>query len=62
MNKMGEYSPWESLGGELTSGISATSWSDNRIDAFARGNDNELHHIYYDGHGWSKWERLGGDL
>jgi len=62
MNKVGEYSKWESLGGDLSSGISATSWGNNRIDAFAKGNDNELHHIFYNGNSWSKWERLGGNL
>ena len=35
---------WESLGGVITSEISAVSWSANRIDRFARGTDNAMYH------------------
>ena len=56
MNKMGEYSKWKNLGGELTSSISVTSSADRRIDVSGRGTKNELVYIYFEGNKWSKWE------
>ena len=54
-------SGWESLGGLLTSGPDVCSWAQGRLDVFARGEDNALWHIWFDG-GWSGWESLGGLL
>jgi hypothetical protein len=51
----------ESLGGGLTSGPTACSWGQGRLDVFVRGADNALHHKWYDG-SWSDWESLGGGL
>lgn len=56
------WSGWESLGGVLTSAPSASSWQNNRLDVFARGTDNALYHIWWDGRAWSNWEDLGGTL
>jgi hypothetical protein len=53
---------WQSLGGTLTSKPGAASWAANRLDAFARGTDNQMWHISWSGGGWSGWEPLGGSL
>jgi hypothetical protein len=45
----------------LSSDPAAVSWGPNRIDVFARGTDNALKHIYYNG-SWRSWESLGGTL
>jgi hypothetical protein len=50
---------WESLGGVLTSGPDVSSWTANRLDVFARGQDNGLWHLGFDS-GWSDWDSLGG--
>jgi hypothetical protein len=52
---------WESLGGVLTSGPGASSWSAGRLDVFVRGTDSALWHKWYE-NGWSGWESLGGVL
>jgi hypothetical protein len=51
---------WESLGGELSSGPCVCSWAAGRLDVFARGTDNALWHLSYDG-GWGPWEQLGAN-
>jgi IPT/TIG domain-containing protein len=57
------WSPWENLGGVLTSAPSAVSWGNqNRIDVFARGSDYGLWHAWWDGTRWGGWEPLGGVL
>jgi hypothetical protein len=52
---------WESLGGVLTSGPAASSWSSGRLDVFVRGTDSALWHKWFQ-NGWSGWESLGGVL
>ena len=52
---------WESLGGILTSGPGASSWSSGRLDVFVRGTDSAMWHKWYE-NGWSDWESLGGTL
>ena len=37
-----DWSPWEDLGGSLTSAPSVTSWGRNRLDVFARGVTNSI--------------------
>jgi hypothetical protein len=40
-----------------------TSWGSGRLDVFARGTDNGLWHIAWQGsYGWSGWEAQGGSL
>ncbi|GGK63994.1 hypothetical protein GCM10011405_09940 [Rufibacter glacialis] len=51
---------WESLGGIITSNISAVCWGPNRIDLFAKGTDNALYHKWWNGSAWGGWESLGG--
>jgi PQQ-like domain/Repeat of unknown function (DUF346) len=58
----GAFSPWESLGGALTSAPSAASWARGRVDVFARGADGALWHKFWDQRAWSGWELLGGEL
>src|SRR5699024_11312838 len=55
------WSNWESLGGVLMSAPAVASWQSNRLDVFARGTDQALYHIWWDGR-WSNWESLGGIL
>lgn len=52
------WSPWEDLGGILTSAPGATSWGRNRIDVFVRGTDKGMYHKWWNGR-WSNWENLG---
>ncbi|XYH99301.1 sulfatase-like hydrolase/transferase [Sorangium sp. So ce1128] len=54
-------SSWESLGGDLNSTPAVCSWASGRLDVFARGQNNELLHKYFNGT-WSDWESLGGEL
>jgi hypothetical protein len=56
------WTGWENLGGVLASDPAAVSWGTDRIDVFARGADNALVHIWWDGSTWSEWENLGGTL
>ena len=51
---------WESLGGVITSNITAACWGPNRIDCFARGTDNAMYHKWWNGSTWGGWESLGG--
>jgi hypothetical protein len=54
------WSGWEDLGGVLTSGVGAASWAANRLDCFAKGQNNHMWHKWWDGSAWSGWEDLGG--
>jgi len=56
------WSPWQSLGGVITSDPAAVSWGPDRIDIFARGQDNGLWHMSWNGSAWSAWQSLGGVL
>ena len=56
------WSQWEDLGGVLTSAPAVASWQPNRLDVFARGQNNALWHKWWDGSRWSNWEDLGGVL
>src|SRR5699024_3117652 len=58
----GRWSGWESLGGTIASAPAAASWQPNRLDVFARGTDNALWHIWWNGRSWSGWESLGGNI
>ena len=49
-------------GGGLASQPVTVSWAPNRLDAFARGNDNALWHRYLTNGAWSPWTSLGGTL
>jgi Repeat of unknown function (DUF346) len=50
----------ENLGGVITTAPHSVCWEPNRIDVFARGNDNALYHKWWDGSNWGGWESLGG--
>jgi hypothetical protein len=51
----------DNLGGNVVGDPEISSWGTGRLDVFARGNNNELWHKYYQG-SWSNWESLGGQL
>jgi spore germination protein YaaH len=53
---------WASLGGIVTSGPDASSWSANRTDVFVRGTDNGMWQKTWNGSSWSGWSPLGGIL
>ena len=61
---IGNWSAWESLGNpsgvEFTSDQITISHNNNRIDLFARGNDNKFWYKWFDfeGYNWSDWESL----
>ena len=57
----GWWSAWQSLGGVLNSAPTAASWGNGRLDVFALGTDNALHHRAFDGQ-WHGWENHGGVL
>ena len=56
------FSPWEDLGGQLTSAPTAVSWGPDRIDVFVQGTDGGVWHKWWDGRSWSGWESQGGVL
>ncbi|MDQ6636372.1 MAG: DUF346 domain-containing protein, partial [Candidatus Dormibacteraeota bacterium] len=54
---------WQEIGGlSLTSKPGAASWAPNRFDVFARGPDQQMEHLWWDGIQWYGWEPLGGVL
>lgn len=52
---------WTSHGGVIKGTPSCISWDGSRIDCFARGANDELHHTWNDGT-WHPWENLGGNI
>lgn len=48
------------LGGQIVGDPDASSWGWGRLDVFARGTNDALHTIYFDGTNWSGWSNLGG--
>src|SRR6187402_3310391 len=57
-------SPWNSLGGVITTDPTVIRNSDGRLEVFARGTDNALWHIWQTApnDGWSDWSSLGGTI
>lgn len=53
---------WRPLGGVLTSKPAVASWAPNRLDAFVRGTDNQMWHLWWVDGTWYGWEPLGGLL
>jgi repeat uncharacterized protein DUF346 len=59
----GSWHSGENLGGIIVGDPDISSWGAGRIDVFARGGNDYLHHKWYvEGSGWSSWENLGGPL
>jgi len=54
------FALWQPLGGVITTGPAVSSWGANRLDIFARGQDNGLWHMSWNGSSWSGWQSLGG--
>ncbi len=60
-----KWAGWASLGGAVTSNITAARNADGRLELFARGTDSALYHASQTAPGadkWSAWESLGGTL
>lgn len=55
----GQWSAWESLGGQLASGPTAASSGAARIDVFARSTANQLLHLISSNGQWSQWQTIG---
>jgi hypothetical protein len=55
---------WLPLGGVLTSGPDADSWTGTttHVDVYLRGTDNALWHKASDNGTWGSWDSLGGGL
>jgi hypothetical protein len=51
---------WSSLGGTLSSGPGVASWGATRLDAFVRGQGNDLWHASWNGAAWTPLASLGG--
>ncbi|MBK8558207.1 MAG: hypothetical protein IPL65_21850 [Lewinellaceae bacterium] len=51
---------WKDLGGSLTGEFDVVSWSDNRLDVFARNKAGGLDHLYLEGV-WKSWETVLAD-
>lgn len=58
--EFGTAPSFQSLAGGFTSSPTVSSWAANRLDAFARGQDNAIWHAAWNGASWSGWESLGG--
>ncbi len=55
------WSPWGARGSALEVAPAAASWGPNRLDVFARGeNDHLWHKRWAGGKDWSEWRDLGG--
>jgi hypothetical protein len=54
-----QWFDWETLGAELASLPSVSSWGPGRMDVFARGRDDTLLHRCYDNNRWSEWASIG---
>ncbi|MFG3602544.1 tyrosinase family protein [Micromonospora chersina] len=52
---------WESLGGILASSPEVVSWSNGRLDVFARAANSSLDHWWWDGFSWGR-DNLGGAI
>jgi hypothetical protein len=59
-SKFATTTPWASLGGVLTSGPDASSWSTSRVDVFIRGGDSGIWQNTWNGTSWVGWTWLGG--
>jgi hypothetical protein len=59
-----DRSPWASLGGVITTDPTVIRNGDGRLEAFARGTDNAVWHIWQTApnDGWSNWNSLGGTI
>jgi hypothetical protein len=54
------WSPWGDGGDPLDVAPAVASWAPNRLDVFARGENDHLWHMSWSGAKWSTWEDLGG--
>jgi hypothetical protein len=52
---------FDTQGGIVTASPAVSSWANNRMDLFVRGNDAQLYHKWFTG-AWSGFEPLGGQL
>lgn len=55
------WSSFSKLGGSLSSAPAVSSWGVNRLDVFARGQDNALYHMWFDG-AWHNWAGIPANM
>jgi len=60
--KFVDWTPWQPLGGSLSSGPAAASQGTGKLDVFAAGQDHALYQKSFDGTNWNSWQSLGGRL
>jgi hypothetical protein len=53
---------WEDLGGIAIDAPAVASSNLKNLEVFARGTENHLWHMSWDGSRWSDWEDLGGTI
>ncbi|HEX2691900.1 MAG TPA: hypothetical protein VHN14_35065, partial [Kofleriaceae bacterium] len=59
----GSPPPWHQLApNPIASDPAAVSWGTNRIDVFARGTDNKMYTLSWNGSQWFGWSSLGGQF
>ena len=55
------WSGWSRMAASMTSAPAVSTWGTNRLDVFARGQDNALYHTWYDG-SWHYWSRIQANM
>src|SRR5207245_1764632 len=55
------WSGWSRMAASMTSAPAVSTWGTNRLDVFARGQDNALYHTWYDGT-WHYWSRIPANM
>src|SRR5208283_5043180 len=58
----GIWTPWRTLGGELTSKPGAASLGGGAYTVFVRGTDGAVWQRAYSGTVWNSWRRVGGHV
>lgn len=50
---------WREIHPKVISGPAVCTWGPDRLDVFAKGNDHNLIHSFWNGQAWSEWFDLG---
>lgn len=56
------FSPWSDKGDPLSVAPAAASWGPDRLDVFAKGENDRLWHKLWNGERYDNWVDLGGSL
>ncbi|GAB4214299.1 MAG: hypothetical protein OHK0022_52650 [Roseiflexaceae bacterium] len=58
----GNWSAWESLGGDIIGAPASASWGPDRIDCVVVGGNNQAWRRSWEGGRWLDWQSLGGGV